>query len=85
MEHKEKDADLVDVESASPGEHDDLHRTTSDHAQLEAIGLKEELDRKFSVWSLGALVLCLMGTWEAIGSTMAQALITGGAPCLVYN
>lgn len=64
---------------------DGLKPITTDDAQLAAIGLKEELERRFSVWSLTALVLCLMGTWEALGSTMAQALLSGGAPCLFYN
>lgn len=63
----------------------ELHPTTTDDVRLEEIGFTEELERKFSVWSLAALVLCLMGTWEAVGSTMAQALIGGGAPCLIYN
>lgn len=63
----------------------ELHPTTTDDARLEEIGFTEELERKFTVWSLAALVLCLMGTWEAVGSTMAQALIGGGAPCLIYN
>lgn len=67
--------------------HDEVetHSTTGDHTRLEELGFEEELERKFSVWSLAALVLCLMGTWEAVGSTMAQALLGGGAPCLVYN
>jgi len=64
---------------------DALHPTTTGDGRLEEIGFMEELERKFSVWSLAALVLCLMGTWEAVGSTMAQALIGGGAPCLIYN
>lgn len=48
-------------------------------------GHAEELRRDFSVWSLGALLVCLMGTWEALSSVVAQALTNGGAPCLFYN
>lgn len=45
----------------------------------------DELRRDFSIWSLGALCLCLMGTWEALASVVAAALTNGGAPCLFYN
>lgn len=44
-----------------------------------------ELEKSFSIWSLGSLCLCLMATWEALSSVVAQALISGGAPCLFYN
>ncbi|KAK7725620.1 hypothetical protein SLS57_003685 [Botryosphaeria dothidea] len=40
-------------------------------------GHAEELRRDFSVWSLGALLVCLMGTWEALSSVVAQALTNG--------
>jgi hypothetical protein len=48
-------------------------------------GHVEELPREFSLWSLGSLLVCLMATWEALSSVVAQALISGGAPCLFYN
>lgn len=54
-------------------------------AEPGTVGLVEELPRKFSVWSLGSLLICLMATWEALSSVVAQALISGGAPCLFYN
>jgi hypothetical protein len=41
--------------------------------------------RQFSVWSLGALCLCLMATWEALSTVVTTALANGGAPCLFYN
>lgn len=54
-------------------------------AEPGTVGSVEELPRKFSVWSLGSLLICLMATWEALSSVVAQALISGGAPCLFYN
>ncbi|TVY81513.1 Choline transport protein [Lachnellula suecica] len=48
-------------------------------------GQVEELRREFSVWSLGSLCVCLMATWEAVTSTVAATLTSGGAPCLFYN
>lgn len=61
---------------------DDDSKATESSAE---IGNMQELPRKFSVWSLGALLACLMATWEALTSVVAQALISGGAPCLFYN
>jgi hypothetical protein len=52
---------------------------------LPEMGYVEELRREFSIWSLGSLCLCLMGTWEALTSMVAAALTNGGAPCLFYN
>ncbi len=52
---------------------------------LPELGHVEELRRDFSIWSLGSLCLCLMGTWEALTSVVAAALTNGGAPCLFYN
>lgn len=59
--------------------------STMEKAELGTVGHVEELPRKFSVWSLGSLLICLMATWEALSSVVAQALISGGAPCLFYN
>ncbi|KAG9769434.1 Choline transport protein [Exophiala dermatitidis] len=57
----------------------------NDEELLAALGHKQELRREFSLWSLGALCLCLMATWEALSSAVAAALVSGGAPCLFYN
>lgn len=62
-----------------------LHLTTTDDARLAQLGHVQELKRTFSVWSLGCLCLCLMATWEALGSVLSLALLSGGAPCLFYN
>ncbi|KAI5364011.1 Putative amino acid/polyamine transporter I [Septoria linicola] len=48
-------------------------------------GETEELREGFSVWSLGALLVCLMATWEALATVVASALTNGGPPCLFYN
>lgn len=62
-----------------------LYHTTTDDARLAQLGHTQELKRTFSVWSLACLCLCLMATWEALGSVLALALLSGGAPCLFYN
>lgn len=73
--------------TAKPG----IHASTAVDVELQAgavstvTGHADELRREFSVWSLGALLVCLMATWEALSSVVAQALTNGGAPCLFYN
>ncbi|KAH9231230.1 hypothetical protein K456DRAFT_1751689 [Colletotrichum gloeosporioides 23] len=52
---------------------------------VDNLGHAQELKRQFSLPTLGALCLCLMATWEAISTVVAQALLSGGAPCLFYN
>ncbi|RGP60207.1 amino acid permease [Fusarium sporotrichioides] len=57
----------------------------SDAARLDQLGLHAELERRFSLPSIICLCLCLMATWEALSSVVAQALASGGVPCLIYN
>lgn len=57
----------------------------SDEDRLAQLGHAQELKRQFSLPILGALCLCLMATWEALSTVVAQALLSGGAPCLFYN
>lgn len=59
--------------------------TNSDDDRLAQIGHVQELQRNYSLWSLGSLCLCLMGTWEALSSVVTTALTTGGPPCLFFN
>ena len=73
------------MEKTQDVEFSGLHPTTTDDARLAELGHVQELKRTFSVWSLGCLCLCLMATWEALGSVLALALLSGGAPCLFYN
>ncbi|KAF4925178.1 Choline transport protein [Colletotrichum viniferum] len=57
----------------------------SDEDRLAQLGHAQELKRQFSLPTLWALCLCLMATWEALSTVVAQALLSGGAPCLFYN
>ncbi|RBR12048.1 hypothetical protein FVER53590_04393 [Fusarium verticillioides] len=61
-------------------------RVSSDDAlRLAQLGHTQELRRQYSLFSLCALCVCLMATWEALSSVVATALVSGGAPCLFYN
>ncbi|KAH6658440.1 amino acid permease [Truncatella angustata] len=57
----------------------------SEAARLEQLGYTQELPREFSMWSMMALCMCLMATWEALSSVLGSAIVNGGAPCLFYN
>ncbi|KAF2135632.1 uncharacterized protein K452DRAFT_172152 [Aplosporella prunicola CBS 121167] len=76
----------TNVSTAKPDiELGELVPQTTDTVELAALGHVQELRREFSVWSLGCLLVCLMATWEALSSVVAQALTNGGPPCLFYN
>lgn len=60
-------------------------RSATDDERLAQLDIKQELERSFSLPTLAALCLCLMATWEALSTVLAQALLSGGAPCLFYN
>ncbi|KAJ5815134.1 hypothetical protein N7474_006911 [Penicillium riverlandense] len=57
----------------------------SDDEQLEAMGHVQELRRNFSIWSIVALQISLMATWEALSTVVSAALTSGGAPYLFCN
>ncbi|KAF4962587.1 hypothetical protein FSARC_9365 [Fusarium sarcochroum] len=56
-----------------------------DALRLAQLGHTQELRRQYSLFSLCALCVCLMATWEALSTVIATALMSGGAPCLFYN
>lgn len=58
---------------------------SSEAARLEQLGYTQELPREFSMWSMMALCMCLMATWEALSAVLGSAIVNGGAPCLFYN
>ncbi|KAK9425937.1 putative Amino acid permease [Seiridium unicorne] len=58
---------------------------SSEEARLEQLGYAQELPREFSIWSMMALCMCLMATWEALSAVLSSAIVAGGAPCLFYN
>lgn len=57
-----------------------------DDAQLEQLGVEpSKMARNFNLWSLAFMSFCSSVTWEAISSTMAQALTSGGSSSLVWG
>jgi len=87
-----KDADVEKYQMASVKDNgnavDDRNTTIAtneDALRLAQLGHAQELRREYSLFSLGALCVCLMATWEALSTVIATALINGGAPCLFYN
>ncbi|KAM0237823.1 hypothetical protein ACHAP5_008892 [Fusarium lateritium] len=63
----------------------DNSAANEDALRLAQLGHTQELRRQYSLFSLCALCVCLMATWEALSTVIATALISGGAPCLLYN
>ncbi|KAJ4129004.1 hypothetical protein NW768_007533 [Fusarium equiseti] len=87
-----KDADIEKYQMSSvkdngnaPDDGSTAIVTNEDALRLAQLGHAQELRREYSLFSLGALCVCLMATWEALSTVIATALINGGAPCLFYN
>lgn len=56
-----------------------------DEARLAALGKKQVMKRNFNIWSLIFMAFCTSVTWEALTSTMTQALISGGSSSMVFG
>jgi hypothetical protein len=57
-----------------------------DALELEHLGVQpSKMKRSFNVWSLLFMSFCTSVTWEAISSTLAQALTSGGSSSLVWG
>lgn len=83
--HPKSNHERIDM-ADSLAERDVKHfAPTEDDDRLAQLGHVQELQRSYSIWSLGSLCLCLMATWEALSTVIATALTTGGAPCLFFN
>ncbi|KAF7555665.1 hypothetical protein G7Z17_g1965 [Cylindrodendrum hubeiense] len=63
-----------------------LGKVDKDALELEHLGVApSDMKRNFNLWSLLFMSFCTSVTWEAISSTMAQALTSGGSSSLVWG
>ncbi|KAI5460902.1 amino acid permease-domain-containing protein [Mariannaea sp. PMI_226] len=56
-----------------------------DNQNLERLGYTQEVKRNFSLTAMVATCVNLMSTWEALSSTLAAGLVSGGPVSLVYG
>jgi len=57
----------------------------ADEVNLARIGYTQQLQRRFTFWSMFAFSSCLLGTWEGISLTLISALQSGGPASLMYG
>ncbi|KAH7001021.1 amino acid/polyamine transporter I [Ilyonectria destructans] len=63
-----------------------MDNVDKDAQVLEHLGVApSSMKRNFNLWSLLFMSFCTSVTWEALSSTMAQALISGGSSSLVWG
>jgi len=72
------------VEPLSPAKID-MEVLTEDDLALARLGHKQQLRRRFNIWSMLALSLCLLATWEALSTTLIAALLSGGPVSVIYG
>jgi len=53
--------------------------------ELEAAGYQQQMPRRFSVWSLGALSFTLTCTWLGVGSSMGIALTEASSAGVLWS
>jgi amino acid transporter len=63
----------------------DMEVLTEDDLALARLGHKQQLRRRFNIWSMLALSLCLLATWEALSTTLIAALLSGGPVSVIYG
>ncbi|KAI6752522.1 hypothetical protein HG530_013891 [Fusarium avenaceum] len=83
-DQKRKTKPMMALDNEKPHSHVN-HPGNEDEDILARLGHGQELERKFSLFTIGALCSCLMASWEALATVIASALTSGGAPCLLYN
>ena len=63
----------------------DLQNMNADEIQLARVGHKQQLVRRFSLWTIVALCLCLLATWEAVSATLVSSLVSGGPVTVIWG
>ncbi|KAF5682145.1 HNM1-choline permease [Fusarium circinatum] len=75
----------LDMASPAIGNEKHLGSQNQDEQNLERHGYVQQTKRNFSLTAMVATCVNLMATWEALSSTLAAGLVSGGAVSLVYG
>ncbi|KAF4433762.1 HNM1-Choline permease [Fusarium acutatum] len=77
----------MSLDMASPAIDNEKHlgSQSQDAQNLERHGYVQQTKRNFSLTAMVATCVNLMATWEALSSTLAAGLVSGGAVSLVYG
>ncbi|KAF5251768.1 hypothetical protein FANTH_3378 [Fusarium anthophilum] len=77
----------MSLDMASPAIDNEKHlgSQNQDEQNLERHGYVQQTKRNFSLTAMVATCVNLMATWEALSSTLAAGLVSGGAVSLVYG
>ncbi|EXJ96496.1 hypothetical protein A1O1_01622 [Capronia coronata CBS 617.96] len=65
-----------------------VHRRTSvqeDAAILAGMGVRQELKRNFSLFSMLGLAFAILNSWTALGASMSLALPSGGPDAVIWG
>ncbi|KAF4594423.1 amino acid permease family protein [Ophiocordyceps camponoti-floridani] len=56
-----------------------------DASDLAALGHPQALTRKFTLWSILALALCVLGTWTTFAQGLSSGLVHGGPVAILWG
>ncbi|KIV78501.1 hypothetical protein PV11_10211 [Exophiala sideris] len=68
--------------SQTPRRRTSIHE---DAAQLAGFGVKQELERNFSLFSMLGLAFAILNSWTALGASMSLALPSGGPTSVIWG
>jgi hypothetical protein len=71
------------VEDAS--DPDAISLASADKDVMAQMGIRQQLKRRFNIFTIFGLSLTLLSSWEAVGSALGVAFTAGGPVSLVYG
>jgi len=71
------------VEDAS--DPDDRSIASEDKTVMAQMGKRQQLKRRFNIFSIFGLSMTLLSSWEAIGASIGLGMTSGGPVSLVYG
>jgi choline transport protein len=64
---------------------DEVDQGTVDACDLADLGHPQTLSRKFDIWSMLALAICVLGTWSTFAQDLASGLTNGGPIAILWG
>ncbi|KAH8770024.1 putative amino acid permease family protein [Diaporthe sp. PMI_573] len=70
---------------AAPEAVDAVDQNVVDACDLAALGHDQSLTRKFDIWSILALAVCVLGTWSTFAQDLSSGLTNGGPISILWG
>ncbi|KAH8901038.1 amino acid transporter [Thozetella sp. PMI_491] len=76
----------MDHEGPTPSkQRNSAEQTSQDARELAALGHEQVLSRKFGLWSMLSLAVCVLGTWSTFAQDLSSGLTNGGPVSILWG